>query len=133
MASKCSVTITGARPIETASTSSSRGWLITARPTASIGCSRRDIAASCCAARSRLLCELARSDRAVRELTALVGEPQSLVSYHLRELRNGELVRVHRSSADRRDSYYAIDLARCRDLLGASGAALHPGLQLTPT
>ena len=33
--------------------------------------------------RWRLLQELAGSDRQVGELTALVGEPQSLVSYHL--------------------------------------------------
>lgn len=78
--------------------------------------------------RWRLLGELARSDRAVRELTALVGEPQSLVSYHLRELRAGELVTAHRSSADGRDSYYALDLGRCEELFQASGAALHPGL-----
>jgi ArsR family transcriptional regulator, arsenate/arsenite/antimonite-responsive transcriptional repressor / arsenate reductase (thioredoxin) len=83
--------------------------------------------------RWRLLGELAHSDRAVRELTALLDEPQSLVSYHLRELRNGELVRAHRSSADGRDSYYAIDLSRCGELLRASGAALHPGLRLEPS
>lgn len=82
--------------------------------------------------RWRLLGELARSDRAVRELTALVSEPQSLVSYHLRELRDGELVTSHRSSADGRDSYYTIDLPRCRDLLQESGASLHPGLGLLP-
>lgn len=83
--------------------------------------------------RWRLLGELARSDRAVRELTALVDEPQSLVSYHLRELRNGELVTSRRSSADGRDSYYAMDLPRCSELLRASGAALHPGLRLQPS
>jgi ArsR family transcriptional regulator, arsenate/arsenite/antimonite-responsive transcriptional repressor / arsenate reductase (thioredoxin) len=82
--------------------------------------------------RWRLLRELARSDRAVRELTAMLGEPQSLVSYHLGQLRNGELITVRRSSADRRDSYYAIDFARCAQLLRSSGEALHPGLQLAP-
>ncbi|HEX2578159.1 MAG TPA: hypothetical protein VHK88_17555 [Aquihabitans sp.] len=82
--------------------------------------------------RWRLLAELARSDRAVRELTALVGEPQNLVSYHLGHLRRGELVRARRSSADRRDAYYAIDLARCAELLQCSGAALHPGLAPAP-
>ena len=34
--------------------------------------------------RWRLLRELVQSDRAVKELVALVGEPQNLVSYHLR-------------------------------------------------
>jgi hypothetical protein len=33
--------------------------------------------------RWRLLTELARTDRQVRELTGLLGQPQSLVSYHL--------------------------------------------------
>ncbi len=36
--------------------------------------------------RWRLLRELARSDRQVRELKALLGQPQSLVSYHLGQL-----------------------------------------------
>jgi protein-tyrosine-phosphatase/DNA-binding transcriptional ArsR family regulator len=78
--------------------------------------------------RWRLLHELARSDRAVRELTTLVGEPQNLVSYHLRHLRVGGLVTTRRSSADGRDSYYAIDLVACRDGLGSASTALHPAL-----
>ena len=82
--------------------------------------------------RWRLLQELVRSDRAVKELVVLVGEPQNLVSYHLRLLRDGGLVRVRRSSADGRDSYYSIDLVACRDGLQATGAALHPGLGLGP-
>jgi protein-tyrosine-phosphatase/DNA-binding transcriptional ArsR family regulator len=79
-----------------------------------------------------LLSELARSDRQVRELKALLGQPQSLVSYHLARLRAGGLVAVRRSSADRRDAYYSIDLARCGELLTAAGTALHPGLRLIP-
>jgi protein-tyrosine-phosphatase/DNA-binding transcriptional ArsR family regulator len=82
--------------------------------------------------RWRLLTELARSDRQVRELTALVSEPQNLVSYHLGRLRAGGLVRTRRSSADGRDAYYSIDLARCGELLTRTGAALHPGLRLRP-
>lgn len=79
-----------------------------------------------------LLSELARSDRQVRELKALLGQPQSLVSYHLARLRAGGLVAMRRSSADRRDVYYRIDLARCGELLSAAGTALHPGLRLIP-
>jgi ArsR family transcriptional regulator, arsenate/arsenite/antimonite-responsive transcriptional repressor / arsenate reductase (thioredoxin) len=79
-----------------------------------------------------LLSELARSDRQVRELKALLGQPQSLVSYHLARLRAGGLVAGRRSSADRRDVYYSIDLARCGELLTAAGTALHPGLRLIP-
>jgi ArsR family transcriptional regulator, arsenate/arsenite/antimonite-responsive transcriptional repressor / arsenate reductase (thioredoxin) len=82
--------------------------------------------------RWRLLGELARSDRQVHELTELVAEPQSLVSYHLGRLRAAELVSSRRSSADGRDTYYRVDLARCGELLAATGAELHPGLRLTP-
>jgi ArsR family transcriptional regulator, arsenate/arsenite/antimonite-responsive transcriptional repressor / arsenate reductase (thioredoxin) len=79
-----------------------------------------------------LLSELARSDRQVRELKALIGQPQNLVSYHLARLRAGGLVTMRRSSADRRDAYYSVDLARCGQLLTAAGGALHPGLRLIP-
>jgi ArsR family transcriptional regulator, arsenate/arsenite/antimonite-responsive transcriptional repressor / arsenate reductase (thioredoxin) len=76
---------------------------------------------------------LVESDRTVRELMLLLGEPQSLVSYHLRLLREGGLVTSRRSSADGRDSYYAIDLTACRDALQSTGGALHPALRLAPT
>jgi len=79
-----------------------------------------------------LLGELAKSDRMVHELTGLVGEPQNLVSYHLGKLRDGRLVSTRRSSADRRDAYYAMDLARFGGLMSKTGSALHPGLKLDP-
>ena len=82
--------------------------------------------------RWRLLTELARSDRQVRELTGLLGQPQNLVSYHLGRLRAGGLVSARRSSADRRDAYYRVELARCGELLTEAGQALHPGLALYP-
>ena len=78
--------------------------------------------------RWRLLRELARSDRQVRELTSLTGHRQSLVSYHLARLRAAHLVSVRRSSADGRDAYYTADLTRCGELLAAAGGALHPAL-----
>jgi protein-tyrosine-phosphatase len=81
--------------------------------------------------RWRLLSELGRSDRMVHELTGLVGEAQNLVSYHLGKLRDARLVFARRSSADGRDSYYGLDLARFGALMSAAGAALHPGLRLT--
>jgi protein-tyrosine-phosphatase len=80
--------------------------------------------------RWQLLRELGRSDRRVGELTALVGEPQNLVSYHLRQLRGGRLVSARRSSADGRDTYYTADLARFGELLAMTGQRLHPGLRL---
>jgi ArsR family transcriptional regulator, arsenate/arsenite/antimonite-responsive transcriptional repressor / arsenate reductase (thioredoxin) len=82
--------------------------------------------------RWRLLGELARGDRQVHELTALVGQQQSLVSYHLGLLRKAELVRTRRSTADGRDIYYRLDLGRCADLLSSAGGALHPGLRVVP-
>lgn len=78
--------------------------------------------------RWRLLRELVRSDRAVKELVRLVDEPQNLVSYHLRLLREAGLVTARRSSADGRDTYYAIDLVVCDGALRSAGAALHPVL-----
>jgi len=82
--------------------------------------------------RWQLLVELARSDRRVGELVALVDAPQNLVSYHLRELRDAGVVASRRSSADGRDVYYRVDLLRCRALLAEAGASLHPGLSLVP-
>jgi ArsR family transcriptional regulator, arsenate/arsenite/antimonite-responsive transcriptional repressor / arsenate reductase (thioredoxin) len=82
--------------------------------------------------RWRLLSELARSDRRVGELCALAGRRQSLVSYHLRQLRDGCLVSMRRSAADGRDTYYVLDLARCGELLTSAGVSLHPGLAPIP-
>jgi ArsR family transcriptional regulator, arsenate/arsenite/antimonite-responsive transcriptional repressor / arsenate reductase (thioredoxin) len=82
--------------------------------------------------RWRLLSELARSDRRVGELCVLADRRQSLVSYHLRQLRDGGLVSTRRSAADGRDTYYVLDLASCGELLSSTGVALHPGLVLTP-
>lgn len=77
--------------------------------------------------RWQLLVELARSDRRVGELTERCGKHQNLVSYHLAELRRAGLVSSRRSSADGRDAYYRVDLARCTELFRAAGAALLPG------
>ena len=81
--------------------------------------------------RCRLLSELARGDRRVGELCELAGRRQSLVSYHLRQLRDGGLVSTRRSAADGRDTYYVLDLAGCGELLSSAGVALHPGLART--
>ena len=81
--------------------------------------------------RWQLLSELARSDLRVGELCDLAGRRQSLVSYHLRQLRDGGLVTVRRSTADGRDSYYVLDLERCAEMLAGAGVALHPALATT--
>ena len=79
------------------------------------------------------MAELAYSDRRVRELCALSGLSQNLVSYHLGRLRAERLVTRRRSTADGRDGYYAVDLGRCGELLSCTGVALHPGPRLSPT
>lgn len=81
--------------------------------------------------RWQVLHELGGSDRRVSELVDRLGSPQNLVSYHLRELRDAGLVSARQSSADRRDTYYRVDTARCARLLAAVGASLLPGLRPT--
>jgi protein-tyrosine-phosphatase/DNA-binding transcriptional ArsR family regulator len=78
--------------------------------------------------RWQLLTELAGSDYRVRDLVTRVDQPQNLISYHLRQLRDGGLVTATRSSFDGRDSYYHLDLDRCAQALTDSSAALHPAL-----
>ena len=83
--------------------------------------------------RWQLLAELAQSDLRVRELVTLLDQPQNLVSYHLRLLRDSGLVTATRSSFDGRDSYYHLDLDSCAHALVGTGAALHPALRLDST
>src|SRR5581483_11516294 len=80
--------------------------------------------------RWQIVQELGRSDRKVSELTALTGKPQNLVSYHLANLRDAGIVSSRRSSADGRDTYYRLDLARVGALLGVVGSAIQPALRL---
>jgi protein-tyrosine-phosphatase/DNA-binding transcriptional ArsR family regulator len=75
-----------------------------------------------------LMTELAASDLRVRELVDAVDEPQNLVSYHLRLLREAGLVTVRRSTFDGRDSYYHLDLTRCATAFADAATALHPAL-----
>jgi ArsR family transcriptional regulator, arsenate/arsenite/antimonite-responsive transcriptional repressor / arsenate reductase (thioredoxin) len=83
--------------------------------------------------RWRLMTELAMSDYRVRELAQLIQQPQNLVSYHLRRLREEGLVDASRSSFDGRDSYYRLNLDRYGHALAAAGAAVHPAVRLEMT
>ena len=80
--------------------------------------------------RWRLLGELARSDRQVDELTALVGQPQNLVSYHLGRLRRANLVTAA-AQLGRRPGHAttASTWPAAAELLAAAGggAASRPG------
>ncbi len=82
--------------------------------------------------RWRMLAELARSDRQVSELVALLDAPQSLVSYHLRELQAVGLVTAKRSAADGRDTFYRVGADQWLSLLNEAAGALHPGVTLVP-
>src|SRR5215472_16817851 len=76
---------------------------------------------------------LARGDMRVREVVAATGEAPNLITYHLAQLRAAGLVWVRRSTADGRDSYYALDL----DAVGAGmqqvARDIHPGLAAAET
>lgn len=78
--------------------------------------------------RWNLLAYLARSDYRVQDLVAYLKLPQNLISYHLRQLRGGNLVTEKRSSADERSMYYSIDLEQLRHLYVDAGTHLHPAL-----
>lgn len=78
--------------------------------------------------RWQLIRELAISDYRVSELVDHIHQPLNLVSYHLKQLREGHLVSVRRSEADGRDSYYSLDLDHLRDVFGAAGSAIHPAV-----
>src|ERR1700688_2706222 len=78
--------------------------------------------------RGNLVRALSGGDLWVQELMERVGEPANLVSYHLRRLREHAVVRERRSSSDRRDVYYSLDLDRVAYLYRAAGESLHPGL-----
>lgn len=78
--------------------------------------------------RWKIVTLLARGDYNGLEFVRLLGQPQNLVSYHLRKLHEQHLVREHRSTADERSIYYSLDLDTVRSLYQSAGEALHPAL-----
>lgn len=64
------------------------------------------------------------TDMRVSEIVAQVGQPSNLVSYHLRQLREGDVVTARRSAADGRDIYYTLNTATVRAGLDAMRAEL---------
>lgn len=78
--------------------------------------------------RWRILLALSQSDRKVEELVKQIKQPHNLISYHLKLLRNKQLVSEHRSAADGRDIYYSLDLERFRTLYFQTGTSIHPAL-----
>jgi protein-tyrosine-phosphatase len=80
------------------------------------------------AVRWNVLTALARSDYRVQDLVEQLSLPQNLVSYHLRQLREGQLVTERRSAADERAVFYHLDLERFQALYLAAGEMLHPAV-----
>lgn len=78
--------------------------------------------------RWNLLLLLACSDYTVQELVRLVGQPQNLVSYHLRQLRELAVVTERRSAADERSLYYSLDLDYLHTLYFSAPGSIHPAL-----
>lgn len=78
--------------------------------------------------RWRILALLAHSDYNGQEFIQLLGQPQNLVSYHLRKLHEQHLLTEHRSTADERSIYYSLNLDTVRSLYQQVGVALHPAL-----
>ena len=83
--------------------------------------------------RWKILVLLGRSDYYVHEIVLLLAQPQNLVSYHLRKLRDQKLVTERRSSADGRDIYYSLDVNMLRTLYFAAADSLNPALNVTDT
>ncbi len=80
------------------------------------------------AVRWNVLTSLARSDYRVQNLVERLSLPENLVSYHLRQLREGRLVTERRSAADERAVFYHLDLERFQALYLAAGETLHPAV-----
>jgi len=78
--------------------------------------------------RWKIVALLARGDYNGQDFMRLLGQPQNLVSYHLRKLHEQRLVHEHRSTADERSIYYSLDLDTVRTLYQTAGEALHPAL-----
>jgi protein-tyrosine-phosphatase/DNA-binding transcriptional ArsR family regulator len=78
--------------------------------------------------RWKILVALAHSDHTVTELCRFLNQPQNAVSYHLRKLREHQVVSERRSSADSRDFYYSLDRDKFRIQYLAAAEILYPGL-----
>jgi protein-tyrosine-phosphatase len=83
--------------------------------------------------RWNLLMRLARSDERVQDLIEQLKLPQNLVSYHLRQLRDGRLVHERRSSADERTVYYSLDFEQFQTQFLSAGKMLHPAMIAAPS
>lgn len=68
------------------------------------------------------------SDYRVHELVEQLDAPMNLLSYHLKLLREGGFVTMHKSEADGRDVYYSLETAALHSALAAVGQSLIPSI-----
>lgn len=68
---------------------------------------------------------LALNDLQPGELGAQLRTSPAALAYHLKQLRDVQLLRGHQSTFDRRDIYYSVDLERLQALYALAGDALH--------
>lgn len=78
--------------------------------------------------RWNIIQQLRLSDLKVGELAAALGAADNNVSYHLGKLREANLVRERRSSADSRDVYYHLVIHELALQFEAAGLSLHPAI-----
>lgn len=74
--------------------------------------------------RWQLVSALLTGDYRVQELVEQVGQPMNLVSYHLKHLRDQQLVYARRSDADGRDMYYSLNQDQLKVMYREAGEAL---------
>lgn len=78
--------------------------------------------------RWNILALLSYSDYCVQDIARQLAQPQNLVSYHLKQLRNHHIVTERRSTADSRDIYYSLDFTTLQMLYATAADTLHPAL-----
>jgi protein-tyrosine-phosphatase len=77
--------------------------------------------------RWQLVTTLSITDQRVQELVERLRQPYNLVSYHLKLLRDMDLVSQRQSDADRRDLYYHLNLEKLQEDYQAAGLIIYPG------
>ena len=80
--------------------------------------------------RWRLVKALTVSDRRVQELVETLAQPYNLVSYHLKLLRQAEIVELRKSDADSRDLYYSVNMNKLQEGYQNVARAIHPAWDL---
>src|SRR3712207_4608347 len=83
--------------------------------------------------RRRIFLSLMRGETCNCELTQELGLAQNLISHHIKQLREGGLVRERRDPSDARWIYYTINAEKLTEAWEALSAALDPRLLGTRT